>query len=764
MNFARNNWNTILDKRGNKEDKEKEESQNLFNQKILDSILDDDQETFSNLITQASSISDVNQQFEMTNYKFPKLISNKPSYLSLCAFFNSEKCLEALVMLAPEGLESNQMKKTDNFRRSPMHFACAGGNLNIIRELDLAGFSFDDKDMEGYQPSHYAAMAGHKDAIQYLWSKGVDLLANAYRMLLMTPLHVACLYGNIDVVKFICETVIGDEINNNQNDENQNSKLSKVINLNTHYRYYQFSTPLHLACEGGHANVLNYLLSKKNFASKQINCLDQHSCTPMIVACQNGSLECVKSLLNTGQIKLDMKNKRKHIPLVDAAAQGHLDIVQFLIKQKNIDINSENSKKINALLAAVLNDHLPIVKCLVDNKALDKYPDYEIGSLFLSACGTNDFELIKYLDCVCKVPYHITSNNKAYHWTCSHSLQLNETSTWGTQFMQQACLLENEEMVNLFLEKNIDFKGVDLSLNTQKAWTPFMDFLIKKGVDLSNCENDQGIPPIVSTIKYGNIYNVQFMISKGAKLNADIIENNDCILSACENGSYDLYSFLMEYEPVMKNGEECIKKCIFSYHRKNLKQRIKIVEDILKRGLADINKPFNNINNETLLSCAAYHRSMDILDLFSKYGADFENVPLKYNQMSLKSFWPVFEYLANHGCKFDNSVKDRMYGCLQYGIPLIRSFEMMHSSHFEIKIPLLLIDYITNEDIKKIKDNYGCIIDKLLLIKCYEGILKLFRKCECIVYPTSTNEDDFNNILLASGNTELVDFVCNYNK
>ena len=210
MNFARkkyypynynNNFNR--NKKGKKEAIDKEESLNIFNQKILDSIIDDDSETFSELIAQTSNVTDINQQFEMTNYKFPKIMCSKPSYASLCAFFNSEKCLEVLSMLSSAGLESEEMKKLDDFGRSPIHFACAGGNLDIIRELDQAGFSFDIKDFEGCQPSHYAAMAGHQNVIQYLWSKGVDLMAKADHLDLMTPLHIACLYGNLNVVKLL---------------------------------------------------------------------------------------------------------------------------------------------------------------------------------------------------------------------------------------------------------------------------------------------------------------------------------------------------------------------------------------------------------------------------------------------------------------------------------------------------------------------------------------------------------------------------------
>ena len=226
MNFARKIYNYQYNHHYNatkkeKDSKSKEENQNSYNQAILDSIIDDDDNKLSELVAQTGNVSDMNQTFVMTNYKFPRIMSNKPSYASLCAYFCAEKCLELLSMLAPEGLESEQIKKTDDFGRSIIHFACAGGSLKIIRELDQSGYSFDIKDKEGCLPSHYAAMSGHIDVIKYLWAKGADLLSGSNNFGSMTPLHVACLYGNLDVVKFICETVVGDDDGLNDDNENE---------------------------------------------------------------------------------------------------------------------------------------------------------------------------------------------------------------------------------------------------------------------------------------------------------------------------------------------------------------------------------------------------------------------------------------------------------------------------------------------------------------------------------------------------------------
>ena len=43
-------------------------------------------------------------------------------------------------------MNNDQVLKTDEKKRSPIHFACFGGSMNIIRQLYLFGFDFGAKD------------------------------------------------------------------------------------------------------------------------------------------------------------------------------------------------------------------------------------------------------------------------------------------------------------------------------------------------------------------------------------------------------------------------------------------------------------------------------------------------------------------------------------------------------------------------------------------------------------------------------------------
>lgn len=159
-----------------------------------------------------------------------------------------------------------------------------------------------------------------------------------------------------------------------------------------------------MACENGHFDIVKYILSYEEVAKKLINKTDSHSRTPLVCACQNGSLECVKALVQFGNVQFISKH-RKRSALIDAAANGHADIVQYLIKQKECDITAKNCHKLTGIEAAILNGHIDVVDVLVQNGAVKNYTKNQIGDLFLAACGTFNNEMIEFLDKTFEIPY-----------------------------------------------------------------------------------------------------------------------------------------------------------------------------------------------------------------------------------------------------------------------------------------------------------------------------------------------------------------------
>ena len=86
---------------------------------------------------------------------------------------------------------------------------------------------------------------------------------------------------------------------------------------------------LHLAAEGGHLQVIKYLV-------EQCKCNPSHSdcegVTPLHMAAQCGHLEVVQYLTLEQRCDPQCTNKKNNTPLHDAASFGHLQLVTFFVE------------------------------------------------------------------------------------------------------------------------------------------------------------------------------------------------------------------------------------------------------------------------------------------------------------------------------------------------------------------------------------------------------------------------------------------------
>lgn len=73
----------------------------------------------------------------------------------------------------------------------------------------------------------------------------------------------------------------------------------------------------------------------------------------------------------------------------------------------------------------------------------------------------------------------------------------------------------------------------------------------------------------------------------------------------------------------------------------------------------------------------------------------------------------------------------------------------------------MLVDYMNDDEVEEIKSGREDVIDKFIGINSYEGVLKVFKKCNSVVYPKSMNKREFIDWIDGSGNQELIDFVAN---
>ena len=140
-------------------------------------------------------------------------------------------------------------------------------------------------------------------------------------------------------------------------------KLIRSQNVNVNKADINGSTPLFMAAQNGHLEVLKLLIEQE----ASIDQIDTDRWTPLLVAVANGHLEVVKLLIEKGasihQIRTD-----GWTPLLLAAQNGHLEVAKLLI-EKEASIDQIDTEGWTPLLVAVENGHLEVAKLLIEKGA-----------------------------------------------------------------------------------------------------------------------------------------------------------------------------------------------------------------------------------------------------------------------------------------------------------------------------------------------------------------------------------------------------------
>ena len=110
--------------------------------------------------------------------------------------------METLKVLIKRGADPSLKSSNGS---TALHFAARRGN-DQITELLLGHAKVDvnAKDLSLMSPLHLACISGNADMVKMLLDKGADLRAKTNE--LMTPLHVSLFYGNTDVTALILRT------------------------------------------------------------------------------------------------------------------------------------------------------------------------------------------------------------------------------------------------------------------------------------------------------------------------------------------------------------------------------------------------------------------------------------------------------------------------------------------------------------------------------------------------------------------------------
>ncbi|MDR3180215.1 MAG: ankyrin repeat domain-containing protein, partial [Holosporaceae bacterium] len=238
----------------------------------------------------------------------------------------------------------------DCYKRMPLHYAAGRGHIAVVNALlanallekgaDANAVDHEDNYMPSYSvdaadhnmrtPLHYAAAGGHLEVVNALLAKKLEVV-NAQLAKEFEKIKALCVEEakGEDVDDEVVKARYAYEAEVEDFDDSVNYMLRDFVSIPDD----KYCTPLHYAAENGSVAVVNVLLDRgADVNGKDYRAFFQKaSCTPLHLAVENGHLEVVNVLL-AKEADVNDVDYEGRTPLYDAAKNGHVDVVKALLE------------------------------------------------------------------------------------------------------------------------------------------------------------------------------------------------------------------------------------------------------------------------------------------------------------------------------------------------------------------------------------------------------------------------------------------------
>lgn len=260
------------------------------------------------------------------------------------------------------------INQTNKRGRTPIWHACYAGKLNVVKFLhSVSRECVMGIEGQGIYPLWIAIKRGHLDVVKYLIENTdakhqLEIRDSAEE----TPFHVACVEGNMEMIRYLCSK--NKSVVNWFNEKGEtpffsasssgNLELVKYLisdcGVDPFTEHDSYTTPLLISCEKGHFETLKYFVS----IGIDLTQIDEKGKSVLHLACAKGDIQLIKYLINAGADFKQESSKDKTC-LYDACENGDLRIVKYLIEELGMEITSQEA------FGAVQNNHLDVLKYLV---------------------------------------------------------------------------------------------------------------------------------------------------------------------------------------------------------------------------------------------------------------------------------------------------------------------------------------------------------------------------------------------------------------
>ena len=254
------------------------------------------------------------------------------------------------------------------------------------------------------------------------------------------------------------------------------------------------------ACKKGKLTSVQWLIEKENVDKNQI-VVDE---ALIHIAALNGHLDIVQYLIEKQNVEIDLKDYWERTALFCACERGYLQIIEYLIsKGASIKVNDEDY----IIHTASKGGHLPIVEYLIEKQKMDIDLKGSLGNTPLHySCEVGYLQVAEYL--------------------ISKGANINAKNVLGNYIIHSASEGGLLPIVQYLIEKqkiDINIKGDEeitpLHCACKKGHLQVVEYLISKGADIE-ATNEDGWTPLHYALWYGQSDIENYLVSKGANQKA----------------------------------------------------------------------------------------------------------------------------------------------------------------------------------------------------------------------------------------------------
>ncbi|XP_067650360.1 ankyrin repeat domain-containing protein 50-like [Haliotis asinina] len=419
-----------------------------------------------------------------------------------------------------------------------------------------------------------AAQEGHRKLFDFLVSKGAN--ASLVDENGDNVLHMACRGGRMAIVKYI--------VKNDSVDINSKGMHGSTSLLQTVY------------C--GHMHVLRFLLTKE----ANVSHLDNEGENILHVACRGGHLNMVKYVLSLPSVDINSRECYGETPLMKAASEGHIDVFVFIVTSR-ADVHLLDDDGDNILHHASIGGHANIVQFIVSHKLVD-----------INSRGKDGMTPLM------RVAYY--GHKKVFYLFMREGGETKLVDDRGYNILHLAALSGQVEMVKIILS----LTTVDINSRTHTGQTPLMtaayeghkdvfEFLLSKGANVSYVD-DKGDNILHHASYGGHTEMVQYILSQDlVNINIRGKYGATPLMKAVLRGHINVFKYLMRMKAnvslVDSDGDSIL-------HYASIGEHTKMVQHVLSLEQVDINS--RGKHGRTALMRAAFYGHRKVVDLLVSKG------------------------------------------------------------------------------------------------------------------------------------------------